>query len=187
MRLLRKLIRLLESVNFVTVGACKLLTVLTVAAITLIVCAGVYWRYVLNDSLSWSEESAKFLMVWMVFVGAPIALAQGGHAAIDALQAALPPRLRQALFSLVYLLILFFLVVLVYQGSQYAWNARIQATPTTGISMLYIYACLPVGGAVMLLISLELFLKSLLGIQRPEWGVHPPDDPTLPTTPMQNA
>jgi len=179
MTLLRKLIRLLERINFATIGACKLLTILTVAAITLIVCAGVYWRYVLNDSLSWSEESAKFLMVWMVFTGAPIALTQGSHAAIDALQAALPPRIRQASFSLIYLLILFFLAVLVYQGGQYAWNARIQATPTTGISMLYIYACMPVGGAIMFLIALEFLLKSILGIRHPELGIHRPETSSL--------
>ena len=176
MNFLRKLVRLFERINAATLGACKWLTILLVALITIVVIAGVHWRYVLNDALSWTEETAKFLMVWMVFTGAPIALAHGNHAAIDALPAALPSRARQALFGLIYLLVMFFVSVLVYQGWQFAWNARIQATPTTGVSMLYVFACMPIGGAVMFLIALELWLKSLMGIWRPDEGVHAPDD-----------
>ncbi|MCB1816285.1 MAG: TRAP transporter small permease subunit, partial [Candidatus Competibacteraceae bacterium] len=116
MALLQKFIHALENTNAFTIGVCKFLTILSVALITVIVCAGVYWRYVLNDALAWSEESAKFLMVWMVFTGAPIALAQGTHAAIDALPEALPPRARQAVFGLIYLLVMFFVTVLIYQG-----------------------------------------------------------------------
>ena len=176
---LRKLIRLLERINLATLGACKWLTILLVALITIVVIAGVHWRYVLNDALSWTEESAKFLMVWMVFTGAPIALAHGNHAAIDALPAALPPRARQALFGLIYLLVMFFVSVLVYQGWQFAWNARIQATPTTGVSMLYVFACMPAGGAVMFLIAFEMLLKSIMGVWQPELGVHPEDNPSM--------
>ena len=180
MALLQKFIHALENTNAFTIGVCKFLTILSVALITVIVCAGVYWRYVLNDALAWSEESAKFLMVWMVFTGAPIALAQGTHAAIDALPEALPPRARQAAFGLIYLLVMFFVTVLIYQGWQFAWNARIQSTPTTGISMLYVFAAMPVGGAIMFLISAELLLKSIAGIWRPELGVHRPE--ILPIT-----
>ena len=175
MNALARLITSLQRLNKITLGGCRFLTILLVGLITIIVCAGVFWRYVLNDALSWSEESAKFLMVWMVFTGAPIALAAGGHAAIDALPSALTPRLRQALYALIYTLVLLFVIVLIDQGWRFAWNARVQTTPTTGISMMYIFAAMPLGGLVMFFISLELLLKALLGISRPDAGVHPPE------------
>ena len=61
-------------------------------------CAGVFWRYVLNDALSWSEETAKFLMVWMVFTASPIGLSFGGHAAIDIFSNILTKRYQNVLF-----------------------------------------------------------------------------------------
>lgn len=151
---------------------CRYATIFLVAAITVVVCAGVYWRYVLNNSLSWTEETAKFLMVWMVFTGIPIALKTGGHAAIDALPEALPARGRQMLYSFIYLVILLLMVMLIYQGCAFAWNARVQNTATTQISMMYVFGAMPVGGVIMSFVSLELFLRSIIGIFKPADGIH---------------
>ena len=71
MSALVRALRALAAVNGVSLAICRHLTVVLVAAITVVVCAGVFWRYVLNDALAWSEETSKFLMVWMVFAGAP--------------------------------------------------------------------------------------------------------------------
>ena len=172
MRLFTLIIFALKQVNQLTLSVCRLSTILLVAGIAVVVSAGVIWRYFLNDSLSWTEESAKFLMVWLVFTGAPIALQNGGHAAIDVLPNLLPPKARQALFSLVYLIVIVLMVVLVYQGWGFALNARAQTTSTTQISMIYVFGAMPLGGVVMLLIAVELMLTSLRGIFNPDEGVH---------------
>lgn len=175
MRALEFLVNALTRVNAPLLVACRGLTVALVAAIAVVVCAGVFWRYVLNDALAWSEETAKFLMVWLVFVAAPVALARGGHASIDALPAALPPRVAQALYVLIYALVLCFLAVLVDQGWGFALNARVQTTPTTGVSMMYVFASMPAGGVLMALVSLELLARALVGIADPSRGVHLPE------------
>lgn len=164
--------RVLGQINRVTLFFCKYATIFLVAAISIVVCAGVYWRYVLNNSLSWTEETAKFLMVWMVFTGIPIALKTGGHAAIDALPNALPARGRQFLYALIYMVILLLMVALVHQGWGFAWNARVQHTATTQISMMFVFGAMPVGGVLMFFVSLELFLRSIIGIFKPSDGVH---------------
>ena len=74
MRALEYCVHRLAALNRLSIAGCAHLVVVLVAGITVIVCAGVFWRYVLNDALAWSEESAKFLMVWLVFTGSPIAL-----------------------------------------------------------------------------------------------------------------
>lgn len=167
MRALEHCVQGLAALNRLSLAGCAHLVVALVAGITVIVCAGVFWRYVLNDALAWSEESAKFLMVWLVFVGAPIALARGGHAAIDALPESLPPRASQLVYALVYFVVLAFVVVLIDQGTRFAWNARVQHTPTTGISMAFVFAAMPVGGVLMLLVATEQTLRSLIGVVRP--------------------
>ena len=164
--------RVLEKINRVTLFFCKYMTIFLVAVISVVVCAGVYWRYVLNNSLAWTEETAKFLMVWMVFTGIPIALKSGGHAAIDALPNALPVRARQMLYSLIYLVILVLMVVLIDQGWGFALNARTQNTATTQVSMMYVFGAMPFGGVIMFFVSLELLLKSIIGIFKPSDGVH---------------
>ena len=163
MKRLDPVVRVLGAANRRVLRGCEFLTLVLVAAIAVVVCMGVFWRYVLNDALVWSEETAKFLMVWMVFVAAPIALARGGHAAVDALPNLLPPRLGQALYALIHLLVMLFVLVLIDQGTHFALNARIQHTPTTGISMMYVFLSMPVGGVLLLLVSLELLLRSIAG------------------------
>ncbi len=163
--------RMLGQINRVTLFFCKYATIFLVGAISIVVCAGVYWRYVLNNSLSWTEETAKFLMVWMVFTGIPIALKAGGHAAIDALPNALPERGRQLLYAFIYLVIMALSGVLIHQGLGFAWNARVQDTATTQISMMYVFGAMPFGGAIMFFVSLELFFQSIIGIFKPSEGV----------------
>ena len=162
----------LERINDFSMRLCNYSVIILMVSITAVVCAGVFWRYVLNDALSWTEETAKFLMVWLVFAGAPIALRLGGHASVDVLPDMLPERLRQGLFVLIYLIILGFLAVLIDQGIAFALKAKSQTTATTNISMLYIFSAMPIGGAVMLLVALELVLRGVKGIFDPKAGVH---------------
>ena len=171
MKPLERSLAWLARINDVLMQLCSFAVILFMLAITAVVCAGVFWRYFLNDALSWTEETAKFLMVWLVFAGAPIALRRGGHASIDVLPDMLPARFRQGLFALIHLLIIGFLVVLVDQGTAFALQARSQTTATTNISMMYIFSAMPIGGVVMLFVAIELAARSVIGVFDPQAGV----------------
>jgi TRAP-type C4-dicarboxylate transport system permease small subunit len=166
MHALKRIERLLHVGNRALLLVCKVATIGLVLAIASVICAGVFYRYVLSDALSWSEEIAKFLMVWMTFTGAPIALREGGHVAIGLLPNALPARLRQAAQLATFLIILGLMAVFVHQGAVFAWNARMQiaATLTFGFSLFWIFVAIPVGGALMFCIALEFALRALRGI-----------------------
>ena len=69
---------------FVAVNAAVVIGCL--AAMALIVGANIALRYTTNHSLSWSDEAARYLMIWMTFLGAGLALRTGGHVAISNLQ-----------------------------------------------------------------------------------------------------
>ena len=88
---------------------CKWSTMVVVGTITGIIFVGVFWRYVLGDALAWYEESAKYLMMWLVFLASPIVLKNTGHVAIDNLPRILPERLKYALYVVVFTAVLFLL------------------------------------------------------------------------------
>ena len=76
-------IKFLSVINTIQLGAFRWGAMFLVITVAAIVTAGVFFRYVLNDSLSWSEELAKYAMLWLVFLGAPIALRLGVHPNIE--------------------------------------------------------------------------------------------------------
>ena len=174
MSFLLTLIAALARLNRTTLALCRVTVIALVGSITAVVCAGVFWRYFLNDALSWTEETSKFLMVWLVFAGAPLALRSGANASIDALPEMLPHRLRQLLFVLVYAIVLCFLCVLIYQGFGFALKAKAQTTATTNISMMYIFISMPIGACLMFGIALQLLMEAIVGIVRLDQGVHLP-------------
>ena len=147
---------------------CRYTAISLTIGIAVIVAAGVFWRYVLNDSLTWSEELAKFFMVWLVFVGAPIALRVGDHVAIHIFPDALPSRLRSILMVFISLLIVWFCYILTIESSSFAWNARTQVLIAIGdFSMLWIFASIPFGAIAMLMVSSQQTLEHLQNALHP--------------------
>ena len=84
-----------------------------------------FTRYVLNDSASWTEEIARYLLIGVVFVGASIGVAKNNHIQVDLLYRYLPAKVGRLMALLVDLLrVLFFgaMVVLTVQMMQKMGN-----------------------------------------------------------------
>lgn len=133
------------------------------AALVLIVCLGVFFRYVLNASLSWYDEFASYLLVWLTFYGTVVAAYHQRHIGFDLLVERLAPRMRQAVDLLAELAVLGFQFVLFYYG----WILTQRMADETAISlpwvkMGWINSVLPISGALMLLISLTRIAGILL-------------------------
>lgn len=157
-----ELVSLLSRVNRINLEACRLASIFLCGAIAVIVAAGVFFRYVLNDSLSWAEELSKFCMLWLVFVGSPIALRIGNHIAIEILPGALPARTAALLRAAVMAIVIAFLVVLLWKSWGFAANGWSQTAIAIGdISMFWIFVSIPVGAASMLLVAVQLLLEQL--------------------------
>lgn len=159
----------LGRLNRVLLGLCRIATVLLCAGLTAVVAVGVFWRYVLNDALSWTEEVAKLAMVWLTFTGAPLALVAGGHVAIEMLPRLLPHRLQHLLLALVLVVVALVLAVLAWRGTTFAWNGRTQVIAMLGdVSMAWVFAAIPIGSLVMLSIAIEQASRHLLHAIAPD-------------------
>lgn len=123
----------------------------------------VFNRFVLNKSLSWSEEFQIFCHVWIVFLAIPIAYRRGAHLSMDSLRAKLPPRAGIAFDYLIEILWIWFAVALVWLSWQVAMVAKLQESPGLEIPMSYPYFGMVVGGAYLLFVVLRrLLLKEKL-------------------------
>lgn len=89
--------------------------ILLVTLLTAVTFTQVVTRYVLGDSLIWSEEAARYLFVWVSMIGAALALREGGHFGLDLLIRPMP-RLKPILGPLVTLVMVVFLVILLKTG-----------------------------------------------------------------------
>jgi TRAP-type C4-dicarboxylate transport system permease small subunit len=135
--------------------------VLLLAAMAIIIFANVVLRYTTSQSIEWAEEVARYLMVWLTFLGAGPVLRYGGHIAVDNLQDSLPPRAAVALRAVIAALLFAFFGFMVWFGVLYVQRAQFQMTPTTQISMGWVYAAMPVGG-LLLMLHFALVLKPYL-------------------------
>jgi TRAP-type C4-dicarboxylate transport system permease small subunit len=116
-----------------------------------IVSASVFWRYVLNDALSWSEELVRYLLVWVSFLGASIATYRGAHIGIAVVTDRLTERNQRVIGLLANLFILVFLGVILYQGIKILPVMAVRIAPTLGIRMKVFYMALPIAAGVMIL------------------------------------
>ena len=138
----------------------------------------VVFRYVLNDSLTWTEELAKALMVWSAFLVAPWAYRMGGFIAIEMFAEALPRRLR-LLFMLAINVLVLWVVAVFFRESLGFWTRglSIQAA-TLPVSMAWFYSVVPFGFAALFAVSCELIARDLLT------SIHPDRDYTIPDAGM---
>ncbi len=145
----------------------KWLLIVLLVTMLLIVDIAVFMRYVMNDALAWSEEIAKFVMVWLTFIAAPIGLRMGAHVGIEILVGTIKGRLRQLILVLIFTGVIGLMVVFVKEGSFMTWNARIQTASTVDISILYVYICMPIGSFMVAMVALELLINAVRGVLDP--------------------
>src|SRR5690606_21805440 len=106
----------MEAVERAFVALNRWALILLLAAMACIVFANVVLRYLTNDSLVWAEEVARYLMVWLTFLGAGQVLRFGGHIAIENLHDFLPGPAGRALRVLLVLGMLLFFGVMAWNG-----------------------------------------------------------------------
>lgn len=115
---------------------------------------GVWSRYVMQATFQWYDEVARLCFVWMIFLGAALAVRRGAHFRLHLLIDRFGATNRRRVDLLVTLIVIAFAAVLVVGGIAIAPLARRQVTDSLEISMLWFYGALPVGGALMILFAL---------------------------------
>lgn len=142
----------------IVVGLVGLLDVLSGVGLFLmvgIILLQVVLRYGFSDGVIWGEEFARIMMIGAALFGAAVAHWQGKHIRFDLLEQVLSPRARRVMAITSELAVLCTVIVLTYSGWHLAVENEMQDSLTLDISMLYVYALVPIGFASMAAASLR--------------------------------
>ena len=131
-----------------------LLTGSMLFAITGIIFIQVIFRYILHNSLSWSEELTRYLMVWMIFLGTGYVLGQKAHSSMDMIVKKLPEKIQFISEKLNAVLLVFFSYIIIRYGFELMMLGTKQKSSALQIPMNYVYLGIPIGGVILLFYSL---------------------------------
>jgi TRAP-type transport system small permease protein len=109
-------------------------------------------RYFFGHTFEWSEELARFLFVWVVFLGSALIMGESGHLAVQIL----PNKFKGtgvgvAIEILINLCSYAFTLLLLIQGAKMTSVMTFQMAPGLGISMSVVYSIIPISASLMML------------------------------------
>ena len=120
-------------------------------ALAFIVFLQFFTRYILNDSLSWTEEIARYGLMWLAFIGGAVVTRKKTHIAVELLGNLMKPSLlRTVLFALVDLVTLGFLALLAWFSISITERMQSQTMTVFDLPMSYVYAGVALGCFMML-------------------------------------
>jgi len=114
-------------------------------------------RFGILMSVPWTEELARYLMIWIIFLGSAVACRRGQFIALEFLVEAAPVPIARMLRVLAVGISLAFYVLLVWLGWRYVTGNLIERSPVMTIAMEWVYLSLPVS-AVLMVVNTLCFL-----------------------------
>ncbi|WP_185985258.1 TRAP transporter small permease [Aureimonas mangrovi] len=133
------------------------------AVMTVLITWQVFARYVMGSPLTFSEEIARFSMVWMTMLGAGYAFRYGALISVDIVSEFAPKRIARFVEISVVLLVAVFALVLLKEGWSLAERVSAQTAPSTRISMLWLYGAMPAGAVLILINAAGLLIDKATG------------------------
>ena len=148
-------------------GAAMALSAAGILASLVMVAYAVVMRYGFNRAPTWVDDSVGFILVGVVMLGAATTLRQGGHINVDMLTDRLGARGKRWAEAWAAFSVLLVSLILIVNGWQTAMSSRMLGISTSGNVEIPVYLLellLPLGGVLMLLVSLEALLRLALGL-----------------------
>lgn len=144
----------------------KWLIICLTMAMFVVVGLNVICRYALNSSLGWADELARFMFIWVSFLGAVLAYHEGDHVGLNLFEKRIAsPRLRAVLYLVCELGILMVILFIFYFGIIVARSAT-NVSPALYIPMKYIYTVVPISGFLLLLLNFNKLFRAITTLRR---------------------
>jgi len=125
--------------------------------------AQVIFRFVIQMSLDWSEELARYAFLWCMFISAGMAVKHRRHIKVEFIMEMLPKKVRFGLEIISDLIWMAFCLLLVKDGIGLLEFVKTQVSPSMEVPFKYIYTSLPVGAALMFLRLLQQMVRRFRG------------------------
>ncbi|MBB5722661.1 TRAP-type C4-dicarboxylate transport system permease small subunit [Loktanella ponticola] len=167
----------LERINATLLAIGKVIAIAALAIMVCLILGQVFFRYILNDAPNWTEEAARFGMLWMAGLMAPLAYRMGGFVGIDMLERALP-RALSGLLSLILMCLTMWVLFIAWErglnnhldtisgkgcSASLRWPFGIEIGKCGAkFQNRFQYASLWVGVNLLILVNFELIIRQLI-------------------------
>ena len=151
----------MRKLSLVTNRIGEILLVLFLSVLTVVVFLQVLFHYIFHLPLFWTEETARYCLIWASMLGAGYALRHGHHIAVTYIVDRLPDGIYRATMRLGQAFVLAIIVVILWGGIELVAITQNQISPALRIPMSYPYLAMPTGAAIMLVHQLALLLEPL--------------------------
>lgn len=153
----------MDRVNAVaTALVAALLAIVALAVMGQVTVRFVLTAFGINISAPWTEEVARYTLIWMVFLGAAIGVRHARMIALEFGIRKLPKGVGVPIRYAVMIMSMAFFGLLFWVGMDFLELGRSERSPVLGITRDYVYWAMPVGMVLMILNSLALIAETIL-------------------------
>lgn len=150
--------RIADKIKKISTIFCYVLLV----SVTAIAGLAVFYRYILNNPIAWSEEISRYILIWLTMVAASIAIKERSHIRLTAFVGRLP-NLVSIIIEITILLIILGVIIVV---TKYSWIMVVTKSsrtysPSIAISMIWPHTALPVGFSLIIFQSLFILFENI--------------------------
>ncbi|WP_100397976.1 TRAP transporter small permease [Bacillus sp. FJAT-44742] len=129
---------------------------------TVLISWQVFARFVMGSPLRFSEEIARFSMIWLTMVGAAYAFRKGSLISVDVVLEYAGKKISKLISIIAFLLCAGFSLILVYYGFELLDRVSAQTAPATRLSMFWPNLAIPVAGILIFLNSIALIIDEFM-------------------------
>jgi TRAP-type C4-dicarboxylate transport system permease small subunit len=153
----------MDRVNaLVTLVVAALLAIVALAVMGQVTVRFILTAFGINLSAPWTEEVARYTLIWMVFLGAAVGVRHARMIALEFGIRSMPKGVGVPLRYAVMIMSIAFFGLLFWVGIDFLELGRSERSPVLGITRDYVYWAMPVGMVLMILNSLTLIAETVL-------------------------
>lgn len=141
----------------------EILVIILLAGMSIIIGIQVFMRYVLKSSLSWSEELARYMFIWMIYIGISYGVKKDKHVKIEAVLTVLSSFWQKVLLIISDLLFLFFAVIIVIKSFEVSNTIQNlgQLSPGMELPMWIVYMAVPVEFSLVCIRLIQSLIRKI--------------------------
>ena len=138
-------------IRFFLVDLVEYILVCLMVALCTDIFVGVYTRYVVGKAAPWYDEVARYLFIWMAFLGAAVAVHRRAHYVVHLIVDRFNVEARFAVELFWWIIVMGFSVFITIQGIRVMEGVSVQVSPALGLTLSWVFLAVPVHGCLSFL------------------------------------
>lgn len=140
---------ILENISKIIDSCVKYFVGLLLFSMFSLVVLQVLLRYIFESPLAWTDETSRYMMTWMIFIGACVASRESTHLGVTIIYDKLGKNLKMFVMTIINICVCVFLILVALQGFYLLNTVKSASSPALQITMAIPYLSVPIGCSLM--------------------------------------